>query len=305
MLNTGHSEYEIDLLDVEGENVLDNLKKRLDAIATEMKIHYEIHVADEVKMKGGNSDGAARTNTFPYNVFENTVNRFLNQKIELNEKRKGLYEMLFGDQKNAPDKQYTKALFDTTARENGVSNNDIKKMEKKLINSDVSAEQTDVKKNVEGSSFLDGLVGAIGVADKKKVEEVKEPEVKEPEVKEPEVKEPEVKDPEVKDPEVKEPEVKEPEVKEPEAKEPEVKEPEAKEPEVKEPEAKEPEAKDPEVKEPEVKEPEVKDNEKKDDVIDEEKDQEDDIEESAKPKSKIIRVRVVINSTLVGINKLR
>jgi hypothetical protein len=290
MLNTGHSEYEIDLLDVEGENVLDNLKKRLDAIATEMKIHYEIHVADEVKMKGGNSDGAARTNTFPYNVFENTVNRFLNQKIELNEKRKGLYEMLFGDQKSAPDKQYTKALFDTTARENGVSNNDIKKMEKKLINSDVSAEQTDVKKNVEGSSFLDGLVGAIGVADKKKVEEVKEPEVKEPEVKEPEVKEPEVKEPEVKDPEVKDPEVKEPEVKEPEVKEPEVKEPEVKEPEA---------------KEPEVKEPEVKDNEKIDDVIDEEKDQEDDIEESAKPKSKIIRVRVVINSTLVGINKLR
>jgi hypothetical protein len=265
MLNTGHSEYEIDLLDVEGENVLDNLKKRLDVIATEMKIHYEIHVADEVKMKGGNSDGAVRTNTFPYNVFENTVNRFLNQKIELNEKRKGLYEMLFGDQKNAPDKQYTKALFDTTARENGVANNDIKKMEKKLIDSDVSAEQTDVKKNVEGSSFLDGLVGAIGIADNKKVEEIKETEVKETEVKEPEVKETEVKEPEVK----------------------------------------ETEEKEPEVKETEEKEPEVKENEKTDEVIDEEKDQEDDIEESAKPKSKIIRVRVVINSTLVGIKKLR
>jgi hypothetical protein len=265
MLNKGHSEYEIDLLDVEGENVLDNLKKRLDAIATEMKIHYEIYVADEVKMKGGNSDGAVRTSTFPYNVFENTVNRFLNQKIELNEKRKGLYEMLFGDQKNAPDKQYTKALFDTTARENGVTNNDIKKMEKKLINSHVSEEQTDVKKNVEGSSFLDSLVGAIGIADNKKVEEVKEPQAKEPEVKEPELKEPELKEPELKETEVKEPEL----------------------------------------KEPELKEPEVKENEKKDDVIDEEKHQEDDIEESVKPKSKIIRVRVVINSTFVGINKLR
>ena len=293
MLNTGNSEYEIDLLDVEGENVLDNLKKRLDAIATESKIHYEIHVIDEGKMKGGNSEGAIRTNTFPYNVFENTVNQFLNQKTELNEKRKGLYEMLFGDQKNAPDKQYTKALFDNTARENGFTNDDIKKAEKKLMKSDVKTDIVSTNKNAQESSFLDGLVGAIGIGEDKNKKAV-------------EVKEPEVKEPDVKEPDAKEPEVKEPEVKEPDVKEPDVKEPEAKEHEVKEPEVKEPEAKEHEVKEPEVKDVETDTTvEKTEDVTNEEKDDDDEIEELSKPKSKIIRVRVVINSRLVGMKKLR
>jgi hypothetical protein len=268
MLNTGNSEYEIDLLGVEGENVLDNLKKRLDAIATESKIHYELHVIDEGKMKGGNSEGATRTTTFPYNVFENTVNQFLNQKTELNEKRKGLYEMLFGDQKNAPEKQYTKLLIDNTARENGVTSDDIKTVKKKFMKSDAEADSVPANKNLQESSFLDGLTGALGITENKNK---KEADAKEPEVKEPEAKEPEAKEPEVKEPEVKEPEVKEPEVKEPE------------------------------VKEAEVKEAEVKESETDAEKIDDE----DEMEELAKPKSKIIRVRVVINSRLVGIKKLR
>jgi hypothetical protein len=244
-------------------------------------------------MKGGNSEGAIRTNTFPYNVFENTVNQFLNQKTELNEKRKGLYEMLFGDQKNAPDKQYTKALFDNTARENGFTNDDIKKVEKKLMKSDVKTDIVSTKKNAQESSFLDGLVGAIGIGEDKNKKAV-------------EVKEPEVKEPEVKEPEVKEPDVKEPDVKEPDVKEPDVKEPEAKEHEVKEPEVKEPEAKEHEVKEHEVKDVETDTTvEKTEDVTNEEKDDDDEIEELSKPKSKIIRVRVVINSRLVGMKKLR
>ena len=141
-MNPGYVKYDFELLDIAGEDVMKNFKAKVESIVTPAKLHYEIHIMDEKrskksKMKGGNSEGIIRSSTFPYNMFEGTLNTFLNQKTALNEKRKGLFESLFDGTKNAPEKQYNNAVFTVTAAENGLSPGVLdtaKKIAKKLLN---------------------------------------------------------------------------------------------------------------------------------------------------------------------------
>jgi hypothetical protein len=60
----------------------------------------------------------------------------LNQKTALNEKRKGLFELLFDGTKNAPEKEYNNAVFSVTSAENGLSPGVLDNAKKHLTNED-------------------------------------------------------------------------------------------------------------------------------------------------------------------------
>jgi hypothetical protein len=76
MIKGDHIEYEFDLMNISGVDVIENFKQIFGTKLTNMNINYEIHEITSDKMTGG--DGSI--STFPYNKFEEAVDNLVGKK---------------------------------------------------------------------------------------------------------------------------------------------------------------------------------------------------------------------------------
>jgi len=162
----GYVEYDFELLEINGENVVEHFKNKIDVIAKERNLHYEIIVENDSKMKGGNSTANSSNSTFPYNVFESTADNFFSQKTDLDVKRKGLFELLFGEKKDVPETEYNNTVLSLSTAENAYFKNDINAMQKNIIDDNDTSEGITENKDLElnlnvKKNLLDAATGLL------------------------------------------------------------------------------------------------------------------------------------------------
>jgi len=97
MIKGDHIEYEFDLMNISGVDVIENFKQIFGTKLTNMNINYEIHEITSDKMTGG--DGSI--STFPYNKFEEAVDNLVGKKKESSLNSHTLYDLLFSDFKRS------------------------------------------------------------------------------------------------------------------------------------------------------------------------------------------------------------
>ena len=97
---------EFDLYKIKDVDVFDMFKKKIEAKLRELNIKYDIKLVDEHVMTGGSKS------TYPYNVFEDTLDSIVGKKEENQKERKSLFDMLFASPKDKPPPSKSSGFFD-------------------------------------------------------------------------------------------------------------------------------------------------------------------------------------------------
>lgn len=97
---------EFDLYKIKDVDVFDMFKKKIEAKLRELNIKYDIKLVDEHVMTGGSKS------TYPYNVFEDTLDSIVGKKEENQKERKSLFDMLFASPKDKPPPSKPSGFFD-------------------------------------------------------------------------------------------------------------------------------------------------------------------------------------------------
>lgn len=120
MTNPNSIEFEFDLLELDGENAIENFKTLFGKKLKELGLNYEIFNLSNSKMTGGGGAiDSGSSNTYPYNMFENFMDTVFKKKHDIKAESSSIYDMLFRDFKGHAEEDYAKKMFDITSAENG------------------------------------------------------------------------------------------------------------------------------------------------------------------------------------------
>ena len=164
-----------DLYKIKDVDVLNNFKKKVETKLREANIKYDINLIDDLTMKGG-----GYKTTYPYNIFESTIDSIVGIKRSNVEERKNLFDRLFTSPGKPIDEK--KETVNTPVTE-----------EKKEIETPITSDKK------ETTGFFDYFLNSNKPVEIKKVEEEKEEDEDEDEEEEEKDDEEEEKDEEEKD----------------------------------------------------------------------------------------------------------